>query len=178
MSCCLYFQKTKLFSTSLIMDNESHRVVQGTLFIPLNYWIETPNVNSQEGTPSVRQSPFVSSPSIQTGIQYNRSELENSIPTSLYTLWFWISLYRLGTPRLSQSQDGSPISEVWVAFEFKVVVIFPIWKCTDWYKYRCNRSNISFQAISLWFQSRRNRRWYGSGRNGNIYTEDYTTNQR
>ena len=67
------------------MDNPQRRVVQGMKCFPIFLFIETPNVNSQEGTPSVRQSPYPASPSSQVAISYGRAELENSIPSSLYT---------------------------------------------------------------------------------------------
>ena len=65
------------------MDNPQRRIVQGRIQFPMISSAETPNVNSQEGTPSVRQSPYPASPSSQVAISSGRAELENSIPSSL-----------------------------------------------------------------------------------------------
>lgn len=62
------------------MNPQNRRVVQGILVFQNKYVLATPNVNSQEATPSVHFSPSVTSTGRANG---ERSEIDRSLSSTL-----------------------------------------------------------------------------------------------
>lgn len=66
------------------MEVENNRVVQGKLVGGVASQSETPNVNSNEGTPSGRSTPYVGTPSVHSSVNIGRGDLGSSVFNSMY----------------------------------------------------------------------------------------------